>query len=225
MLGLIFICLKGFRLVGGINMGLSFCTSGLLFGTSAAFTLYFARRRAWNKHRNWAIRSYCQILAPLLYRYWYLLVLGGLQLYPPNQEVVCDERDVCHPFTNTLDAIHAWTYFLVPWAVAELILIHSLSYHQKTLLDTTTTPTSTQGSSTNGGTVLNQLAVGEFVEQNVLPTTTTTIEDATGGEGGETFNYHQWLNRIGVCGAVVSISSTVIIYITSILGYNTVSTR
>ena len=66
--GTVFIFLKRFLLVGGINMGLAFFTAGLVFGGCAVMAGWYARKGNYVNHRFWAIRSYSQILAPMMYR-------------------------------------------------------------------------------------------------------------------------------------------------------------
>lgn len=124
--GQVFICLKGFVLVGGVNMGLAFSTAGAVFFGCALLTALAARRGDFVAHRNWAIRAYSQVLSPMLYRYFYVILVvtgwySGDDAAEPCGETA-NERDVCPVFTRTFDAIHAWTYFLVPLLVAECIV-------------------------------------------------------------------------------------------------------
>ena len=65
--------------------------------------------------------SISQILSPMLYRYFYLLV-GSFEVYGYKGDLDCDSNDVCLPFTRPFDAIHAWTYFMVPLAFAQAIV-------------------------------------------------------------------------------------------------------
>ena len=59
-------------------MTLAFAASGVAFGGSAACAGYFAYKRNLRRHRAWALRSYSQVLAPFLYRYYYFaLDLAG----------------------------------------------------------------------------------------------------------------------------------------------------
>jgi len=98
-------------------MGIAFAIAGITFGTCAFMTFHHGRNKQYTKHRNWAIRSFSQILSPMLYRYFYL-ILGGLGLYSFEGRE-CDDRDVCTPFINVFDSVHAWTYFIVPLLFAE----------------------------------------------------------------------------------------------------------
>lgn len=70
--GCFFVLLKGFKLSGGYNMGAAFLLAGGWFGVAAAMTAVRARQQRYAAHRAWAIRSYSQVLAPMLYRYWYV---------------------------------------------------------------------------------------------------------------------------------------------------------
>lgn len=94
--GQIFICLKGFELVGGYNMGIAFSLAGFAIAYFAYMTWITApsknRRRyddeeeagrryyTIDDHRNYAIRSISQMFAPVLYRYWYG-ILALFRLY------------------------------------------------------------------------------------------------------------------------------------------------
>lgn len=76
-------------------------------------------------HRNWAIRSFSQVLAPMLYRYWYISmdVLGIYQgPMPLRLGGVCNEDNTCPDYMRWLDCIHCWTYWLSSLAIAELII-------------------------------------------------------------------------------------------------------
>jgi len=102
-------------------MGVAFLISGLTFGATAVMTAIYALRKDWIRHRNWAILAFSQILSPMLYRYFYLLV-GSFEVYGYKGDLDCDSNDVCLPFTRPFDAIHAWTYFMVPLAFAQAIV-------------------------------------------------------------------------------------------------------
>eukprot|EP00548_Thalassiothrix_antarctica_P020474 CAMPEP_0194193410 /NCGR_PEP_ID=MMETSP0154-20130528/74490_1 /TAXON_ID=1049557 /ORGANISM="Thalassiothrix antarctica, Strain L6-D1" /LENGTH=192 /DNA_ID=CAMNT_0038917633 /DNA_START=31 /DNA_END=609 /DNA_ORIENTATION=- len=89
-------------------------------------------------HRNYAIRSFSQIIAPVLYRYWYALMMI-LKLYRTpylndgddrDGKLVCDNRNVCSDYERPFDAIYSWFYWLSAWAVAELV-IACLPKHQE----------------------------------------------------------------------------------------------
>ena len=129
-------------------MGVAFSASG--------FAIFYFACMAWktapNKqnaeskytvedHRNYAIRSFSQIIAPVLYRYWYILVkVFKLYQTPPmymsggqmedGQKLVCDDRDVCGDYERLFDAIHCWLYWISAWAVAEIVIV-CLPKHQK----------------------------------------------------------------------------------------------
>lgn len=209
LLGFIFIFLKGFVLVGGINMGIAFFAAGLAFGISAGLTAYYARHQCWTEHRNWSIRAYSQILSPMLYRYFYL-ILGGLQLYPADTELICDERDVCQPFTNTFDAIHAWAYFLVPLGFAELIC--------RSLPEINSDRTKEDGISSPPAIAVSK--EDEVLETGgLLPPDKPSLSDEDQAE----FNFRR-INLLGVSGAIFAVAATGLIYGTSITGVNTVST-
>lgn len=212
--GQVFICLKGFVLVGGLNMGFAFCVAGILFGVFAVLSAFYARHRQFTQHRNWAIRSYGQILAPMLYRYFYL-ILGGLRLYPSGTELDCDDNDVCHPFTRTLDAIHAWTYFLFPLLCTEFIIRFLPKYHS---VESTSEeePTEKQGN-------VGVTAEGENMDGNNAPAADTGEDLELQKNSTIPFNFIG-LNLLGVLGATCCVGSTVLIYVTGFLGTNTVST-
>lgn len=129
--GLIFIALKG-QLVGGWNMTAAFAAAGAAIGI-LAFKVWQTARLAklssvpmdYTSHRNWAIRSYSQILAPMLYRYWYL-AMDLFKMYTPplmpSTGLVCHDDDVCPDYLRIIDMLHCWTYWLSSLAVAEVII-------------------------------------------------------------------------------------------------------
>lgn len=139
-----FICLKEFVLVGGYNMGVSFSFAGFFIAYFAYMTWKTAPGKNNNSntntngtrytvedHRNYAIRSFSQIIAPVLYRYWYLL-LTILNVYrtpylnggdaSKGENLVCNDRNVCHDYLRPFDAIYAWLYWISAWVVAEIII-------------------------------------------------------------------------------------------------------
>lgn len=127
--GLAFIVLKRGKLVGGVNMAIAFGTAGIVCGVCAVAAYLAARSRHWLSHRAWVIRSFSQILAPMLYRYWYMAAdVTGLYEYAympgefdPSRD--CDaETGICPLFMRPFDAVHCWTYWLSSLAVAELIV-------------------------------------------------------------------------------------------------------
>lgn len=180
-----FILLKEFVLVGGLNMGVAFSFAGFAIAYFAYMTWKTAPSRAANRagdsgytvedHRNYAIRSFSQIIAPFLYRYWYtLLVILGVYRVPgvlggdvdKGENLVCDNRDVCADYERPFDAIFCWLYWISSWMVAEVV-IACLPKHQKEqtvtvssaegemevpLLNTTTDTTGTTEPPTSGDT-------------------------------------------------------------------------
>jgi len=139
-----FIILKQFVLVGGYNMGVSFSFAGFFIAYFAYMTWKTAPRKEKNSsytiedHRNYAIRSFSQIIAPILYRYWYALMMI-LKLYRTpylndgddrDGKLVCDNRNVCSDYERPFDAIYSWLYWLSAWAVAEIVIV-CLPKHQE----------------------------------------------------------------------------------------------
>uniref|UniRef100_A0A7S2SVV9 Uncharacterized protein n=1 Tax=Rhizochromulina marina TaxID=1034831 RepID=A0A7S2SVV9_9STRA len=124
--GFIFICAKG-KLVGGWNMTVSFAVAGFAFGTFAAISWYFAAQEQYTRHRNWAIRSFAQIVSPFLYRYWYIAaaILGydTVSSYDNGEGEDCSgEEEVCKRYFRPFDAIHVWTYWVFSLVVAEVVV-------------------------------------------------------------------------------------------------------
>lgn len=139
-------------LVGGYNMGASFSFAGFCIAYFAYMTWKTAptknndnhhnennhNRYTIEDHRNYAIRSFSQIIAPVLYRYWYsLLILLKMYrtpyMYNTNDgknNLVCDDRNVCHDFLRPFDAVYCWLYWISSWIVAEII-IACLPKHQQ----------------------------------------------------------------------------------------------
>ena len=131
-----FICLKEFVLVGGYNMGVSFSLAGFFIAYSAYMTWKTApggnqnNRYTIEDHRNWAIRSFSQIIAPVLYRFWYIFMMV-LKVYrmpflaggDRRGKLDCDGRDVCPDYQRPLDSVYAWMYWIGAWMVAELVII------------------------------------------------------------------------------------------------------
>lgn len=149
--GLIFIALKG-QLVGGWNMTVAFSCAGVTIGV-LGFKAWQTARAAkvsasssagssttgtldFTAHRNWGIRSYSQILAPMLYRYWYIcLQLFGLYRVPvpPRLGGVCrNDIDICPDYLRIIDMMHCWTYWLTALGVAELIIYYLPKHHRTT---------------------------------------------------------------------------------------------
>jgi Predicted membrane protein (DUF2306) len=119
--GLIFIVLKRGILVGGINMGLAFTASGITFGYCAIRVYQTASNRNFQSHQEWTIRSYSQVLSPMFYRYWYVLLV--VLRWHELDYTACDvSTEMCPMYFQIFDSIHCWTYWLVPLAIAELII-------------------------------------------------------------------------------------------------------
>uniref|UniRef100_A0A7S4VXJ7 Uncharacterized protein n=1 Tax=Ditylum brightwellii TaxID=49249 RepID=A0A7S4VXJ7_9STRA len=143
--GLWFIALKK-SLVGGINMTISFSLAGITIGALSFKAWQTARAAKWNSngennsgnshnnkaalfqtHRNWAIRSYAQILGPALYRYWYtILLLTGLYRGPSlvADGLQCDENGVCPEYKRPFDNFFCWAYWVSAGLVAEIIIYY-----------------------------------------------------------------------------------------------------
>jgi hypothetical protein len=136
LFGLWFISLKE-KLVGGYNMTTAFSVAGVAIGAFAfkawqtARAARFSDNNNYKKalflqvHRDWGIRSYSQILAPALYRYWYIMMeLFGLYRtpIPLRNGGYCDEHDQCPDYSRTWDAIYCWVYWMSAWLVAEFII-------------------------------------------------------------------------------------------------------
>ena len=131
--GLTFTWLKG-TLVGGWNMTVAFACAGSTIGILAGMAWQTARAAApggsardYTSHRNWAIRSYSQILAPMLYRYWYICVTV-FDLYqtpvPPRMGGTCRSDDICPDYLRLWDQVHCWTYWLSSLLIAELVIYY-----------------------------------------------------------------------------------------------------
>lgn len=109
-------------------------------------------------HRNYAIRSVSQIIAPVLYRYWYLVMII-LRLYVPPPEynesnyktndddddeslpLICDDHNVCSDYERPVDAIFCWLYWISAWIVAEIVIICLPNHKSKANNINTTTAT------------------------------------------------------------------------------------
>ena len=138
-----FICLKRFFLVGGISMGISFSAAGFAIAYFAYMTWISApnknrqpgSRYTVEDHRNYAFRSFSQMIAPILYRYWYIftaiytryrtpaLYLNGTGTMDDGSKLVCDDRDVCDDYKRPLDAFYCWFYWMSAWFVAEVVIL------------------------------------------------------------------------------------------------------
>lgn len=133
LFGLWFIALKQ-QLVGGYNMTASFALAGMATGLTS-FKAWQTGRRArlsdtnqkalFVDHRNWGIRSFAQILAPALYRYWYTM-MELFHIYnvpvPLRMGGYCDANDQCPDYSRPWDAVYTWLYWISAGIVAELII-------------------------------------------------------------------------------------------------------
>jgi hypothetical protein len=147
--GLWFISLKQ-RLVGGYNMTASFALAGMSTGILTFKVWHTARSARFGRgettgfpvasfiaHRNWGIRSYSQIIAPALYRYWYVM-MDLFRLYhvpvPLRMGGYCDDQDFCPDYARTWDAMYCWLYWISAWVVAEIIIRclpnHDINYNR-----------------------------------------------------------------------------------------------
>ena len=183
--GLWFISLKQ-RLVGGYNMTAAFSFAGIAIGvlsykawqTARAARYAKEQSQADNKatfvtHRNWGIRSYSQIIAPALYRYWYVMMdLFNLYKTPTPLRLggQCDENDFCPDYARTWDAIYCWVYWISAWIVAEIIIYCLPSYDSN---DDKPSPTSD----------LSTPLLSSNEEQNNNATSTTTTSYGSSDDG------------------------------------------
>lgn len=125
-------------------MGVAFSLSGFFIAFFSCMTWKTAPSRDTNgrytveDHRNYAIRSFSQIIAPVLYRYWYTL-LTILKVYrtpylnngdESGEKLACDDKNVCDDYLRPFDAILLWLYWISAWIVAEVIIV-CLPKHQK----------------------------------------------------------------------------------------------
>mmetsp|Transcript_9323 Transcript_9323/g.19302 ORF Transcript_9323/g.19302 Transcript_9323/m.19302 type:complete len:339 (+) Transcript_9323:137-1153(+) len=225
--GMVFTCLKRFKLVGGLNMGISFFTAGVVFALCAGMTAKHARNRDFLRHRNWAIRSFSQVLAPPLYRYYYL-VLGGMGALPDDGDDYCNEDDVCDIFLRTFDAVHAWTYFIFPLVCAELV-VYLLMKQEKMIYPTSKSEAALSVTIENSQNivvvkenVVKDGMINEEVEDNndldECPADISTLEPSAPNP-----NY-LLLNLLGLLAGMLYLVMTVFIYVTSALGVNQVET-
>jgi len=145
-----FIILKEFILVGGYNMGISFSLAGFAIAYFAYMTWKTAPsnnadgKYTIEDHRNYAIRSFSQIIAPILYRYWYVILMM-LKIYRTpylnggnvnkGENLICDDRNVCRDYLRPFDAVYCWLYWISAWIVAEII-IACLPMHQAEIVTT-----------------------------------------------------------------------------------------
>ena len=207
-------------------MGIAFFTYGIVFVTCAIMTGYFARKREFRRHKNWAIRSYSQILATMLYRYYYAVLGGFGVVYSPdhNGGLSCDEMDVCDYFLKPFDAIHAWTFFIFPLLVAEVVVY--------LLRDPSTGhPVETPASEVKEDTCNNKEGVTDQVETHDVANPVNNNGDvdkenpktqASSQESGNATNYFH-LNVFGIIFGLICLASTIFIYVTNALGISTFS--
>lgn len=133
LFGLWFIALKQ-QLVGGYNMTASFALAGIAIGLTSFKAWQTGRRAQFSytnqkelfvEHRNWGIRSFAQILAPALYRYWYTM-MELFHIYnvpvPLRMGGYCDANDQCPDYSRPWDAVYTWLYWISAGIVAEIII-------------------------------------------------------------------------------------------------------
>lgn len=134
LFGLWFIVLKK-QLVGGYNMTVSFTLAGAAIGLTSFKAWQSARaarfgddrlsKALFSQHRNWGIRSFAQIMAPALYRYWYAM-MQMFHMYnvpvPLRMGGYCDTNDLCPDYARPWDSIYTWLYWLSAGVVAEIII-------------------------------------------------------------------------------------------------------
>ncbi|KAG7356393.1 DUF2306 domain containing membrane protein [Nitzschia inconspicua] len=133
--GLWFIALKK-QLVGGYNMTASFSMAGIAIGLTSFMAWKTARaarscanvsqeKALFIRHRNWGIRSFAQILAPALYRYWYSM-MELFHIYnvpvPLRMRGYCDANDQCPDYSRPWDSVYTWLYWISAGLVAEIII-------------------------------------------------------------------------------------------------------
>lgn len=117
------------------------------------------------------------------------------------------------PFTNTFDAIHAWTYFLVPWAFAELIV--------RCLPDMKNVSNESNHNYSSGTTILGD---GADDSGTTAPRNDVESQGSQEAAAQSTVVYSfRRLNLLGVGVAVFALLATGIIYITGLAGVNTVT--
>jgi hypothetical protein len=251
LLGLTFIALKG-KLVGGWNMTVAFAVAGATIGI-LAFQVWKTARAAkfstntntntntpqllvdWNTHRNWGIRSYSQILAPMLYRYWYI-ALDLFHLYPPSSSSVvwvCNDDDTCPQYLRIVDKIHCWTYWLTSLLVAEIIIYYLPSKEAATAARVVTSTSSSSQAAVihdreeegimsapllledrEEGSSTNPLQYG--TDQETTPPTTTDVLTSSSSNNAAVSNGEKSsalvVNAISVSLAVVAATITTLIF-------------
>lgn len=200
-----FIILKQFLLVGGYNMGVSFSLAGFFIAYFAYMTWKTAPRKETNSiytiedHRNYAIRSFSQIIAPLLYRYWYVLVMI-LNLYrtpymndgdPRDGKLVCDKRNVCSDYERPFDAIYSWFYWISAWAVAEIVIVCLPKHQERRIATATTVPLLEAQQSTTDDTRIADTNESNSESDNSLeesPATHGSTNDEKNGPNAQVLN-------------------------------------
>lgn len=194
--GISYVCLKKFDITGGVYYGIAFFIAGLIFGGCAIMAGIYARKKDFVRHRYWAIRTYSQMLSPVLYRYWYL-VMGGLGIYHGGEEGVsdCEFNGICSKYLETIDHIHAYTYFLVPLLFAELIIV-----------------------------LLKRQEITEVVKNEKVSVMYGAIENQSLIKESSTLMNERFftLNIIGIASAVCCVAQTLVILVTMALGINEV---
>ncbi len=126
-------------------MGVAFSAAGFAIAYFAYMTWETAPSRnpdgryTVEDHRNYAIRSVGQIIAPVLYRYWYTLLIIFKVYQTPHMnkgddrgvDLVCNDQNVCKDYERPFDALYCWLYWISAWAVSEILILY-LPKHEKT---------------------------------------------------------------------------------------------
>lgn len=101
--GLIYIAHQG--TIGGAQMSLAFAIYGLLLAGAALQTLRFARARAFDRHRRWALRFFVLAIGSWLYRVFYTLWW-----------LIADGNGTAPDFTGPFDRVMNFGFYL-PWLI------------------------------------------------------------------------------------------------------------
>lgn len=182
-------------------MGVAFFTYGLVLGTCAILTGYFAVKREFRRHKNWAIRSYSQIMATVLYRYYYAVQGGfGVISLADQDGLNCNDMDVCEYFLKPFDKVHAWTFFIAPLLFTEMVLY---------MLRDNTTEDQTNHCIDNLVDT-NQMKVDNTDEENM-----PTKVDVCVSTNSKSFLQ---LNVFGIVVSLITLGSTIFIFVTAARG-------
>jgi hypothetical protein len=150
----------------------------------------------------------------MLYRYYYA-ILGGFGAIhgPEDGELKCNENDVCDYFLRPFDALHVWTFFLIPLLFAEGVVY--LLRCEKSATDKTHVIDEGEKDDCNNEEDVAQHATTEHGTESA-----ETDKPEAHAENTTNFLY---LNMFGMLFAIICLGSTVFIYVTSALGVNTFS--